>query len=342
MADEVKPATLEPANDAELQGIAAALIGEHHAGLADAAIRYFWALSRPLSFWGRTKVASEEVWWLSGGMEEGQGCDIIIQLNEDLWKKLTALGRRGLVDVLLGFARRKEGGKTEMSTSEGTRLLYEVAKPTLGLDPDIIARNPGFVQEVAELKRLWKALSDPNQYELDLRSPAPAEEEEEGGAVAGAGALPDPEPHFYYKDFHFQDGHGTEKVTMRFTEADHRPSSLAGVYIHPDTPPKTGLPEMVNKSTYEYDTTAEAIAAYRAALEDQLDENQRDVRSRGLSAAAGLDVPEEAEEEVEAPAAGGAALAIDGERGGEEDEEEGELVDAGAGAEVVPMRGRRG
>lgn len=105
------------------------------------------------------------------------------------------------------------------------------------------------------------------------------------------------DPVFYYRDFHFQGGgHGAEKVTMRFTEADHRPSSLAGVYVHPDSAPETGLPEMVDKGTYAYDTAPEAILAYRAALEEIQEGKRQEVmaadRASGHGALEGGEMPD--------------------------------------------------
>lgn len=281
MADEVKPATLEPANDPDLLDIAAAVIASHHPGLNQAVIRYFWALDRPLSYWGSTKIASEETWWLSGGLEE-EGAEIIIKINEALWRKLSPLGRQGMIDLRLAGARLKEGGKTEMSTSEGTRLLYEAAKPSLGLDPVVIARNPRLVEDIAELRSLHRAMTDPAQFMLDLAAPAEQREddEEDEGETGGEGAAAAPDQqHVYYRPHTFGGSHGEERTVLRFSQADLRPSSLCGVYLLEGEHPGARKGSIaVDHSVLVYDTTDAAIRAYRTALEEEQAERLQEVR----------------------------------------------------------------
>lgn len=86
-------------------------------------------------------------------------------------------------------------------------------------------------------------------------------------------------PPSYYRVFVLPDGgHGQEKITARFSEADHRPSSLTGVFSHPEESDKTGLPEQVNRATLVYEEEPETVRAYRAVLESMLEEKQLEAR----------------------------------------------------------------
>lgn len=342
MADEIKPATLAPAIEAEVADMAGELVKAHHKSLEEAVIRFFWMIDKPLDDWGRTKVASEEIWWLSGGPgfeggEEdaghGAGADIIIKINESLWKKLTAPGRQGLLDHLLSGARRKEGGKTEMSTEGGPRLLYEAFKPSLGLDPVVIARNPTFVQEVIELRKLCQALADPQQFTLDLNAPAEVEvEEEEEAAFGDAPAAEAREPVFYFGTYTFPGPHGFERAVLRFTSADKRPETLVGVHLLPEVT-GAGLPTSAPRSELAYDTSVEAIRAYRMALEGEQEEKRVEVLARDWDrAAAGPALAAEEENPAE------------GANGGSEAGESKEIAPAEGGGELLDMAsaGRRG
>lgn len=91
------------------------------------------------------------------------------------------------------------------------------------------------------------------------------------------------QPVAYYRVFVLPDGgHGQERITARFSEADHRPSSLTGVFSHPDTEAKTGLPEQVDRSTLSYEDEPETLHAYRAVLESMLQEKQLEARREAL------------------------------------------------------------
>jgi hypothetical protein len=172
--DAEKAATLEVADDVKLVKTVKKLIKEHHQGLADASIALLWALDRSETQWGAMKVASEELWWLSK-------YDLVLQVNLTLWSGLSDPGCIGLVDHLLSQVERKTGGKTEQSTSRGTRLLYQSDSPSLAIHPQVLARNPQFVRELSQLEDLRRALEEPDQFLLDFAAREAAEAEGDGG-----------------------------------------------------------------------------------------------------------------------------------------------------------------
>lgn len=76
---------------------------------------------------------------------------------------------------------------------------------------------------------------------------------------------------FYYRDFTLTTADGDERITGRFTEADHRPASLAGVHSHGEPKAGTGLPEQINRDQLPYDDREETVQRYRQSLEDLLE-----------------------------------------------------------------------
>jgi hypothetical protein len=289
MSDGVKSASLEPVSGGpglDLMEIAGGLIGTYHESLVGAEIRWFWVLERPLSFWGRARVLTEESWWLSGDKKTDRA-DISIWVNLALWKELTNAARKGLLDVLLSSVKRKEGGNTEMDTQDGTRLLYEVSKFSLGINAEALARNPKFVDEVDELKKLYQALTDPAQFLLDLQEP-PKDKDEEDSREATITAAEESAPFYYYKQYEFPQ---VGRVTLRFTEADRRPSSLAGAYV--------GNEDGSNRAALEYSTDNATLIWAKKLLEDSLDEKMMEEIKAGLVDEQEWTVREEEPEEEE-------------------------------------------
>lgn len=172
MAEDTMSPSLEPIEEGEPLELMRRVIGEHHPGLADAKFQLFWALQKPNTWWGKTVLATEKMWWLSN-------VDVILDLNQALWEKLSEDGRCGLLDHLLSMVSPKSSGKTEMQTSRGTRQLFESQAPSLSVHPQVLARNPTFVNEIAELASLRKAIEEPSQFLLDFAKASDQDEEEE-------------------------------------------------------------------------------------------------------------------------------------------------------------------
>lgn len=178
--DSTMAATLEPVDnkDKAFHGLVGAVIGQAHEGLTDAKIGWFWALDRALDWWGSTQLATEMIWWLTR-------VDVLIQINTQLWERLDEEARRGLVDHLLSFVQPKQGGKTEMHTAKGTRTLFEKLQPSLSVFPQVLARNPAFVAQIAELRRLQQAIEEPDQFLIDFAAGAEDEDEDEPNGTTG-------------------------------------------------------------------------------------------------------------------------------------------------------------
>jgi hypothetical protein len=267
MADELKAATLRPANDRELLDLVQNAIATIYTSLADAKIWMLWALGKPVSFWGRVEVATEKMWWVSGALEGG-GADIVLQINETLWGKLSTAGRKFVVDHFLDQVRRKTGGQTEMETEEGIRLLYEKEEGTLKLNPRVCARHPKGLREIDEVKKLWIAMAKPSQYEIEFPSEAP-EDGDEGQDGEGddkprraqrAAPREVPPPIYYYERCMLAK-HGPTAV--RYTEADRRPESAVGIHFFPDT---AVAQEAGDLAALEYNMTPAAVKPVRDEL----------------------------------------------------------------------------
>lgn len=279
MSENLKPASLRPCDDSEVLEIMRDLIRTVHTSLADAKIGTLWMLGKPLTTWGRITVATEQTWWLSGGLEAG-GTDIALQVNESLWnaRGVTTAGRTFILDHYLTQVKAKSGGLTEMDTVEGARRLFEKEAFSLGLDPAVCARNPKGLKEIAEAKRLWLALSKPEQYQLFAEKEDEEEDEGDGGGDGarhkpeGATAakrrkarlaraqeprpeveLPKPAEPIYYHEFHNFTGLGPAAV--RYTEADLRPESVAGVHYFNSVGDAAGM----DFSLLEYDPQVRAV-----------------------------------------------------------------------------------
>ena len=149
------------------------LVEKHHEGLEGARFAFLLVHDRPDTWWGRIKLASEEIWHLTGG--EDDGVNLILHLNSSLWSRLHAEARLGLLDLLLAQVERKKSGKTDQSfPGGGERPLYQKVNTTFGLDVAVLARNPAFVEAVEELRNLKKSLAEPKQMLLDLANAATA------------------------------------------------------------------------------------------------------------------------------------------------------------------------
>lgn len=166
--DGIKAATLAPCDDEEVLGEIGRLCRELHLSLDGAKILVFWALDKPAKWWGAIKIATEQLWWATGGCDGG--ADILLTLNQELWGELGREARTGLLDHFLDQVRAKESGNSKMATQDGIRQLYERSENTLKLSDRVMARNPAFVQAITELKRLWRALADPAQFQLELEA----------------------------------------------------------------------------------------------------------------------------------------------------------------------------
>lgn len=88
-------------------------------------------------------------------------------------------------------------------------------------------------------------------------------------------------PIHYYKAIPFADG---SRLIGRFTEADHRPSSLDGVHLQTSGDVATGLPEPVNKAELDYETDSGILQDYRRELEDLLAARQAEAIATGREA----------------------------------------------------------
>lgn len=272
MADDMKAATLRPAHDSELLALVETAITSVHTTLGGATIRLFWALAKPANFWGRIEVATEKLWWVSGALEN-EGADIILQINETLWEKLTTAGRKFLVDHFLDQVHRKEGGLTEMETEEGARLLYEKKEGTLKINPRVIARHPKGLREIEELRKVWMAMVKPTQYEIEFPSDGGGEEREDD--VDGGDSVDSDEPKpkkraaprevvppIYYYGRHMLPDHGPTAV--RYTAADRKPETVEGVYFFPDVNAANACEDLAGLT---YETAKADIKSVRDELE---------------------------------------------------------------------------
>lgn len=77
-------------------------------------------------------------------------------------------------------------------------------------------------------------------------------------------------PVYYYRDFTLTMEGRDERITGRFTEADHRPASLVGVHSHGEPSMAPGLPEQISRGALEYDDRQPILQIYRQALQDLL------------------------------------------------------------------------
>lgn len=171
MSDGIKESTLELATGDEfLDRMVRKVIKNEYEALAGAKLELFWALGRELSWWGTLKVATEELWLLSGGI------DMVLHLNKALWMTLDPAGREGFLSVHLWSAEKKTGGQTVQRTAEGERQLYKKRRPTMAVAPEVIARHPALCDQLPELKQFRLAINEPEQYLLDLHAPDEADE----------------------------------------------------------------------------------------------------------------------------------------------------------------------
>ncbi len=86
-------------------------------------------------------------------------------------------------------------------------------------------------------------------------------------------------PDSYYRDFVLPGEHGQERITARFSEADHRPSSLTGVYVHGETEDALDTPDQAD---LDYEDAGYILRNYRQALEDLLEAKKAEAqKSRG-------------------------------------------------------------
>ena len=239
MAEEMKSPTLRRCHSPEVLGMMRDLVTQLHASLEGAQIAVFWALDKPLSFWGRAKAASEETWHLSGG--DGAGADVILHVNSQLWRAMTEHGRKFLLDHLLSRVRAKESGQTAMEVEPGVvRQLYEEVKTTLGLDPNICARHPEGLKEIDEVKRLWKALAEPAQYSIDFSKSEPA-----------------PEPVYAYMRLELSN---LGPSAVKFLETENGPRPM-GVHFFSEEPA-----EGLDLATLAYETDPTIMESVDAAL----------------------------------------------------------------------------
>jgi len=274
--DGIKAATLAPCDDEEVLGEIGRLCRELHLSLDGAKILVFWALDRPAKWWGAIKVATEQLWWATGGCDGG--ADILLTLNQELWDALGREARTGLLDHFLDQVRAKEAGNSEMATQGGIRQLYERNENTLKLSDRVMARNPAFVQAIAELKRLWRALADPAQFQLELEAVGESEEGEEDEDPEPAEAAPKARKSrreraeiaaaplataptvFYYRLATLEE---FGPCALRYDEADCQPFSLIGVHYFTDG---EQAPEDLSGLTYE--DAPGVVRPVRAALEE--------------------------------------------------------------------------
>jgi hypothetical protein len=283
--DEVKAATLEPCNDAQVIETARRLIGEHHKSLVDAKITYLWAIGKSLKKWGQVRVVTEATWWLSGGLEGG-GVDIEIQVNKTLMGKLTEAGRTFVLDHFHSLVRAKDAGQLTMATVEGERKLYTSDKPSLSVHAAVLARNPEGLREIGEVEQLWKALREPAQFLLDLQAQEGEDEEEEDEEPRGAApapppprdtpppARPRPVPVQYYQRTVLDiDGEDMPAV-LRYSDAANLPSQLNGVHQRPTTDPAKAFEGIVHNGNLTYDEDPVTLKRFRMALEDALEDHK--------------------------------------------------------------------
>jgi len=269
MSEEARPAKLAPIDQSEVLEMVSALTAD--TSLRDATGRLFWLLGEPLNRWGVIKVSTELEWWLSGGAEGG-GADYTLRLNWSLWTVLHGPGRRFVLDHFLSQVKAKEGGQTTMETDEGERQLFEKVRTSLGLDPDVVARNPDGIKEIKEVYALHRALTDPAQYTLDLEAAAaePQEEDEEEKPPAEERVVAPPV--FYYERRMLGD---LGPVALRYDAADRRLASLTGVHFAADAAALDGL----DLAALTYQDRKPALSKVRAVLEAERAEwEARDIK----------------------------------------------------------------
>ncbi len=283
--DEVKAATLEPCADSEVLETSRRLIGEHHTTLVDAKIVYLWSIGKSLKKWGQVRVCTEATWWLTGGLE-GDGVDIEIQVNKSLWQKLTEYGRTFVLDHFHSLVLKKTSGMTEMETVEGMRTLYTADKPSLSVHAAVLARNPDGLKEIEEVEKLWKALSEPAQFLLDLKAEEGEDDEQEEKEEKPRAAAPDPPrdtpapsrprpvPVQYYQRQSFEMEHGQVFTVLRFSGAEKTPSQINGVHVLPPADPGKEFAGVVHNGTLNYAEDPTTLKRFRMALEDMLEDHK--------------------------------------------------------------------
>jgi hypothetical protein len=169
---ESKESSLEPIVDKGVIDVVKSVVKAHHPNLAGATIEMFWQRAKPLNAWGKINTATEILWWLSAA-------DIVLQINRALWDSMKAEGRRGLIDHFLSQVAAKSGGTTTMQTQKGERQLYEELRPSLSVHPHVIARNPGLLAEIGELRKLRQAIEEPEQFILEFERGEQEQDESE-------------------------------------------------------------------------------------------------------------------------------------------------------------------
>ena len=163
MADGVKDATLVPADDDKfLQRELKRLVMSDYQTLRAATIQVFWAeQTKPLTWWGNAKVATEELWLLAS-------VDIVIQINRELWKALDPAGQKGLLAHFMWQVQAKAGTTTLQRHDKGDRTLYSARTSTMKVAPEVLAKHPDLVAQLEELREFQQAIHDPKQFLLDL------------------------------------------------------------------------------------------------------------------------------------------------------------------------------
>lgn len=166
--DGVKDPTLAPADgDKWLQKELRKLVMADYQTLASATIQVFWAeTTKPMTWWGNAKVATEELWLLAG-------VDIVIQINHALWEALDPDGQKGLLAHFLWQVQAKAGTTTIQRHDKGDRQLYSARTSTMKVAPEVLARHPKLVSQLEELRDFREAIDDPKQFLLKLEHPEP-------------------------------------------------------------------------------------------------------------------------------------------------------------------------
>jgi len=257
-----------------LLDLADEVIRENHPDLADARLEWLVRSGKDKSWYGMARRATEESWILTSGV------DLSVQVNGLLWgsRLLTTAGRKFLLDFLLSRFAKKTEGKTHMEVAgrDEPRQLYRVEKQDLVSLAGLIARHPTGYRELAELAAVHKAMTEPEQYLLDLQAAEDREDEEdEDEEEPGGDDGPAPEPVHYFQPRFVDLGDGPKKVTLRYLGPKKDPAELDGVHVHEDQERKPGLPAMVAASSLTYDTSEETVHAYQVWLEDELEDKRR-------------------------------------------------------------------
>jgi len=166
MSEGIKDYTLESANeDKFLQRELRKQTGATYQDLSAATIHSFFVTKKPLTWWGKVKTATEEIFSLTS-------IDFILQINKDLWERLDDDGKSGIVAHLLWQVQAKTGGVTHQRMENGEdRQLYSIRSSTLTIDAEVIARHPQLVEQLDELRRWKSAVDDPGQFLLNLNAP---------------------------------------------------------------------------------------------------------------------------------------------------------------------------